>query len=1117
MTRTFRAVAVLVFGLAPAAAMAQSLGFGTASGPSSRTVRSGEDFATTVIGDSWDMSNRDDFVHMFSNGWASGPSLSNSVVSGVGGTNPTVQIQFEGILGALNSVGRNGWVFPIDANRYTRISFRMRRNRPPHDFDLLQVFWFFDTIRTASTVGSKLGLSNDFDDSLGRYVSQSPPASQDGTGYQIYKLDLPGTVFNRSVGQPYGGTARGIALGLGGGAFAPDNMSGAVIDLDWVRLTQQGAGTTQRLAWSGFSGRVTLRATNGSDTIQIFPDNGTRDVDFPSAGSFDWDYGFLPPGTWTVTAAGATGGSDSIALVVDAAPVLTFTEPDAGGGRDFARSVIGDAWDMTNPEDVQRYGAQYPPYARGLYEITGPIFAENGLTATTVGHDPSVELFDDSDKAPGRELRVDATTYRHLTFTVDYDHKELDAATALSGTFGGVLRLAWRRADANGHPLTVTQDIFVLDGGPHTYSVDLATLDKICTDFTAVPDCELEGGFGADLWTGTMTLFRIDPYEPATPRTFRLADVTLAADDEPNGNGFFLVTWNASDASFAAAPPGGGAPAAANATVDLRYDLDRNAANGFAGAIADDVAATAGQFAWDVSGVPPGRYYIFASISDASGNTQGIYSGGIVRTSGASFSRTDSDGDGMPNFFEAQYGVSSAAGDNDGDTMSNVAEYQAGTDPTLANTVQLPEGATGFFTERIAVVNPGLDQADFTVSYLREGGAPIVRDYTAAARSRLTIEVNDVAGLSSAAVSAVVNVTRGGVAVERTMIWDARDGSNYGGHTGKAVQQPRTQWYLAEGDAGFFDTYILFANSNGSPASVTATFLLTNGSTIVSNYMVAANTRLTVYANDVPGLRGQAFSTTIGSNIPITVERAMYFSTGGRFWNGGHESAAVAAPATTWFVAEGRTGPFFDTWLLLANPGGSPVTATITYLLPGGSTIVEARSLPATSRTTINVDSVPGLADTDVSASISATGPIIVERAMYWPDPFTSWYEAHNSAGVTQTGTKWVLAEGEQGGTLGWDTYILVANPNAAAAAVRMTVLRGNGLPPRTVDMTVGANSRLTRTIGEAEFGITPGERFGVLVESLNGVPVVVERAMYWNALGQFWGGGTNETATRMH
>jgi uncharacterized protein YkwD len=479
----------------------------------------------------------------------------------------------------------------------------------------------------------------------------------------------------------------------------------------------------------------------------------------------------------------------------------------------------------------------------------------------------------------------------------------------------------------------------------------------------------------------------------------------------------------------------------------------------------------------------------------------------------------DTDGDGLTDSWERQFGLSpnsaagndGATGDLDDDGVTNLAEFQAGTDPTLPNTVNLPEGATGFFQERIAVANPGTDTATFTVTFLPESGSPVAQTYTLPGQRRTTITVNDVPGLSNAALSAVITTTMGGVVVERTMLWNAGDGGFYGGHTGKAIPQARTTWYLAEGEASFFDTYILLANATNSAASVTLSFLLENGNTITQTRSVPANARVTVYANDVPGLRGNAFSTTITSNIPITVERAMYFGSNVRLFNGGHGAAAVAAPATSWFVAEGRTGPFFDMYLLLANPGSVAANATITFLLPNGSTVVQNRLLNPTSRTTIHVDSVPNLADTDVSASITSDQPIIVERAMYWPDPFTNWYEAHNSAGVTATGTKWALAEGEVGGALGFETYILLANPSSAAATVTLTFLGASG-SPLTLTRNVPAKGRLT--VSAAEAALSSGEQFGVLIDATQ--PIAVERAMYWNGGGQFWGAGTNETAVRI-
>ena len=43
----------------------------------------------------------------------------------------------------------------------------------------------------------------------------------------------------------------------------------------------------------------------------------------------------------------------------------------------------------------------------------------------------------------------------------------------------------------------------------------------------------------------------------------------------------------------------------------------------------------------------------------------------------------------------------------------------------------------------------------------------------------------------------------------------------------------------------------------------------------------------------------------------------------------------------------------------------------------------------------------------------------------------------HNSFGVTSTGTKWALAEGEAGGPLNTSTFILVANTSSFAGRPR--------------------------------------------------------------------------------
>lgn len=504
-------------------------------------------------------------------------------------------------------------------------------------------------------------------------------------------------------------------------------------------------------------------------------------------------------------------------------------------------------------------------------------------------------------------------------------------------------------------------------------------------------------------------------------------------------------------------------------------------------------------------GLPAGRPFFFS--------VQAYNRAGLTSPRSAEVSVTipgappaDSDGDGMSDQFESQYGATTATGDDDGDGISNLSEYHQGTDPRLPNVWQLAEGSTGFFQERLALVNPSTVASEVSISYLRELGQPVVLDYTIPAESRVTIDVNAVPGIENAAVSALVRTRRGGVSVERTMSW--QNGSRAGGHTAKATVAPSTDWYLAEGHAGFFDTWILVANSDAQPAGVTMTFLRDDGTTVSGSYVVGANARLTVFANAVPGLLGRAFSTRVTSTRPVTVERAMYFAS----WEGGHVSAATTAPATDWFIAEGRTGAFFDMWLLLANPNPQAATATVDFLLPGGGVVKRSYGLAGTSRTTIHVDSIPGLTDTDVSAAIHATSPIVVERAMYWPGGYAEWNEAHNSFGLKELGTQWLLAEGEYGGALGYASYILLANPGANTASVSLRFLRQAGLSPVTITRSVPANARVTVSAQEA--GLQQGERFGVLATSTQ--PIAVERSMYWNSAGRFWGSGTNEVALKM-
>jgi hypothetical protein len=497
----------------------------------------------------------------------------------------------------------------------------------------------------------------------------------------------------------------------------------------------------------------------------------------------------------------------------------------------------------------------------------------------------------------------------------------------------------------------------------------------------------------------------------------------------------------------------------------------------------------------------------------------------------------DGDADGLPDNWETTFGldpdsatgVNGASGDPDNDGVSNAAERTAGTHPRGFERRLFAEGVSNaFFATRLAALNLGSTPAHVQFRFLRSSGAPVTHNVTIPAQARISVDPGSIGGVYGNSFSTVVE-SDAAVVVDRTVSWDA---SGYGSHAETSIAAASTTWFLAEGAThGSFDLFYLIQNPGATTATVTVRYLRPSPQPpLTKNYSVAPNSRYTV-AVDGEVVGGQSLAATdvsaaITSTVPVVVERAMYMTTGGQAYSAGHESAGVTAPALGWFLAEGATGAFFDMFILVANP--DPTTAATveaTYLLDNGTTLSKTYTVAPSSRRTINVDSeqFPGgqlLANAAMSTILTSTNnvPIVVERAMWWPGGAQGpWYEGHNSAGATKTGTAWALAEGEVGGSAGASTYILVANTGTAAASIRVTIfVEGGGTAVRT--FSVPPASRFNVDVATVFGSTVANARMGALIESLGAspAPIVVERAMYTNAGGRVWAAGTNALATRL-
>jgi hypothetical protein len=272
--------------------------------------------------------------------------------------------------------------------------------------------------------------------------------------------------------------------------------------------------------------------------------------------------------------------------------------------------------------------------------------------------------------------------------------------------------------------------------------------------------------------------------------------------------------------------------------------------------------------------------------------------------------------------------------------------------------------------------------------------------------------------------------------------------------------------------------------------------------------------RETIYAGDVPTLEG-AFGIVVEAPLPLIAERAMYFATQpDRRWAGGHVNTGIAAPSTSWFHAEGATGTFFNTFILLSNPQDTEAKVDLRFLLASGEVITRPKTLEPRQRLTVNpaFENDVRLENAAMSTVVQSDVPIVSERSMYWNEDQTPVGEGHNSSGAIGTATRWGLAEGRVGGPHAFVTYILLANPSTTAAEVTISYLRESGTPivkTYTVPPTSRYNVDVNSVVPELQ-----DASFGARIEVTNSVPIVVERSMYWDAGGVQWAGGTNALAT---
>src|SRR4029079_17295378 len=182
-----------------------------------------------------------------------------------------------------------------------------------------------------------------------------------------------------------------------------------------------------------------------------------------------------------------------------------------------------------------------------------------------------------------------------------------------------------------------------------------------------------------------------------------------------------------------------------------------------------------------------------------------------------------------------------------------------------------------------------------------------------------------------------------------------------------------------------------------------------------------AHSRLTIpleqvtFGTNPPPLADTEFAARVFSEVPIVVERAMYWLGPPGPWADGTSSFGTRTTGVRWGFAEGRVGGprNFHTYIRIFNAvGGAQQVAEVklTFFTDEGDTVVRTCTIPPfmfgdapPAFVTIDANTIPELNGRSFATLIESTNgvDIATERSMYWDAN-----GVFGAAGITTAGTR---------------------------------------------------------------------------------------------------------------
>lgn len=423
-----------------------------------------DDFATQSFADAWDMNEFTD-ISQYLNGAGRHPSLYNiKVEDGLFSATSLGDYRdklayfmpiFPGHQNFIQVGGNLGSLQPINPNEYDCLYIAMRVASPPYKSgdptpDGLRVLWYADKNMTPQGQAPNGGTN-----AVWFYPETIPPKNNPLVhNWKLFKVDL---------NNPMNGTISGGVKWQGratwpGLQINPTLFKDIPFSIDWIRLTSCDSDSRYRtrLTWSPNSAvtAIWLRPSGTSRSIQVA--TGISG----SSGSYDLDTKGLAPGTYKVGVGNLSGDNitwTSNNLTINARPIVTFANPSAYSGEDYA-TAAGNPWDITASDTTGIRCTQSSFFDGRMKLLTDYPAAQPANCLGPELHEVDSQIFLNMP-AP----LPSANQYRYLSFRM---YMSGDLSTPADGMIG---RWIWKVSDT----CTLISHDIPYEVGWHTYSIDL--------------------------------------------------------------------------------------------------------------------------------------------------------------------------------------------------------------------------------------------------------------------------------------------------------------------------------------------------------------------------------------------------------------------------------------------------------------------------------------------------------------------------------------------------------------------------------------------------------------------------------------------------------------------